>query len=163
MEENNELKHYGVLGMKWGVRRATNRFNRAVSKGDSEKAAKALNSLNKHKGKITKKLTKLDKEGERLEKQRFNVITKSDVKAAKLQTEINRLNKKAGGIFTSENRAMKLTMKANKLNARMNEIKAYSNEVKAKVEQNKAMKETFSRTLSDVDSILIANGKKYIR
>lgn len=161
--EKEELYHYGVLGMKWGVRRATKRFNKAVSKGDDEKAAKALSSLNTHKTKINKKLTKLNKESKTLEKRKFDVITKSDVKAAKLQTEINRLNRKAAGVFTSEKRAMKLTMKANKKNIRLNEIKAYSQKVKADVEKNKILTETFSKTLSDVDNILIANGKKYIK
>lgn len=44
MEQNNELKHYGVLGMKWGVRRG--------------KAAKAY-------AKAGKKLEKIDKKYEK--------------------------------------------------------------------------------------------------
>ena len=159
-QNNEELKHYGVLGMKWGVHRATKRLNSAKTPEDRKKA---LAKLDKHRGKITKKLTSLNNESDKLEKQKFNVVTKTDVKSAKLQTQINRLNKKAAGVFTSENKAMKLTMKANKLNVKLNELTAYSNEVKAKVEKNKAMKETFNRTLNEVDSILLANGKKYMK
>lgn len=162
MEQNDELKHYGVLGMRWGVKRATKKLQSARSSGNKEGERSAIASLNKHRGKITKKLEGLNKEGATLAKKGFKVATKTDPKIAKLETKIAKYQRKANGIFTSEEKAMNLTAKANNLNLKVSKLRARSNTIKADIAKNKALTDTFSKTLSSIDDLLVAKGKKYM-
>ena len=49
MEREYELYHYGVKGMRWGVRRAQKKLAKATTKEDRDKAIAALK---KHKEKL---------------------------------------------------------------------------------------------------------------
>ena len=63
---NNELYHYGVRGMKWGIRKATKTLS--SSKSTVEQREKAISSLQKHKRKASAKVAKLEKKHPQLEK-----------------------------------------------------------------------------------------------
>ncbi len=64
--DSDELYHYGVLGMKWGVHRASKKYSSATTKEAKSKASDKLNThmskaskkLNKYNAKTTKKLDK---------------------------------------------------------------------------------------------------------
>ena len=161
-DDNEELKHYGVLGMKWGVRRATKSLSSAKTSGDKEKQTKALDSLEKQRMKITKKLGSLEKQGAKLEKRHQNNLTSTNVKVAKLDSQAANLRRKAGGFLTSEQRANKLMIKANKVQVKADTMRSAAAQTKAKLDKNKAIKETFNKALSDVDKTLIANGRKHL-
>ena len=64
----NYLRHYGVLGMKWGVHRALKSWHNATDKASKVQAA---NSLQKHHDKITSKITTLDAKTQKLGKKKF--------------------------------------------------------------------------------------------
>lgn len=160
-QNNEELKHYGVLGMKWGVRRATKSLSSAKTSGDKEKAMKALSSLEKHRGKIDKKLTKLNEDRKSLEKKNYKAITKGNVKAAKYEKKAAKLEAKSLKTWSNE-KSYKLDKKAAKLNIKAAKIKADATKVKSKIEKNEKLKKTYSSYLSSVDKTLVDNGKKFI-
>ena len=120
--------HYGVKGMRWGVRRASRQLSSAT---DSKSRDKAISTLNKHKAKGTAKVAKLEKKHVQLQKNVERHITKNDTKAAELSRKAARTRNKAYGTFVSKDRSDKLVFKANKLDAKANNIKARSDAAKA--------------------------------
>lgn len=132
----HELYHYGVLGMKWGVRRAaakarsnvklgqkalsydkkaalmTKRAEKAHAKNDLEKSnRKAVKAANyaKSAAKLKKKALNADSEYERTRLER-KAATK-EYKAASAKMDANRLSKNTGyGI-----KAMKYSVKSDKV------------------------------------------------
>ena len=58
LTSDGELMHYGVPGMKWGVRRATKRLSKATTK---EQRDKAVGKLETHRAKASAKIEKLNK------------------------------------------------------------------------------------------------------
>ena len=158
--ESNELKHYGVLGMKWGVRRASKKLSKATT---DEARDKAISKLNKHRKKATAKIEKLGKERVGLQKSVDKYAMKGDVKAAKLQNKIQKYKRKAGGFFTSEEKAAKLLSKADVLQFKVDSLRAGSAEAKAKLEKNKTLTRIFEEGVSSIDYALINKGKRLIK
>lgn len=155
----NELRHYGVKGMRWGIRRA----KRELSSNDQKARDAGIARLNKHKGKVTKKIGKLDEKNVKLQKKRDKQILKDDVKAAKMSNKASKLKKKARGVFTSEKKSVELTIKANLLEDKADAIRAKSQLTQAKIDKNRKMRETFNKGLSEIDRELASAGRKYLK
>ena len=65
--ENNELYHYGVLGMHWGVRRTPEQLGHRTKSSGSARSAKARVRVNKKKAVSTKPMTAEEKEAKKKE------------------------------------------------------------------------------------------------
>lgn len=157
--ENGELKHYGVVGMRWGVRRASKRLSKSTTREDRDKA---ISSLNKHRAKGSAKIEKLNKKGAKLAKAVDRKIIKNDTEAARLNQQAAYNRNKAYGRFTTQRRSSKLIFKANKLQAQADKLAADSQRAKAKMEANKTMIKAFETEIRNIDAALVDAGKKYL-
>lgn len=135
---NDELMHYGVLGMKWGVRRA----RRASNSGNTEKANRIY----------SKTFAKSSKTVDKAHKKAVN----KNLESAKLQKKALKKEAKA----TSEaqyNKARKKQFKANKL-----QLKSAKLEKKAMKLEKKMGKAFADVSIKDIDRETLDIGKKYI-
>lgn len=97
---SNELKHYGVIGMRWGVHRYRKKY------GNTSDEAKA--HLQKHLNKASKKLNKYNKKYDKAEKKAAKYYDKADRKEA--------------SVFASEKSVKRALKKANKAQAKANAV-----------------------------------------
>ena len=156
--DTNELVHYGVLGMKWGVRRNTKRMNSS----DSAKRAKGARGLQKHREKASNEIAKLQKKNVKLEKRNENNVLRLEPKVAKLNKQAANYRRRANRMFTSDRKAQKYLTKAYLTETKAKDLTARANETKAKINKNKMMITMFERGINDIDTALADRGRKYV-
>lgn len=154
----DELYHYGVKGMRWGVRRNTKLLNSS----DSAKRAKAASALKKHREKGTAEIAKLKKKGVKLEKAYEEKIIKNENRAAKLNSKAASKRRRAYGLFVSGDKAKDYIAEAEFLETKANYLTAKANEAKAKINKNKAMVSAFEREVGNIDTAFANVGRKYV-
>lgn len=124
MELDEFLQHYGVVGMKWGIRRAVS--NR-----------KKHRKLTKENNKLEKKLAKADKK-----------FYKEEKKIAKQQTKI--AIKKA--ITFNRRKLEKLQAAADKLDQDLLTAERPVRAIKARMERNQRMRAALDKKLDKIDA-----------
>lgn len=155
---NDELLHYGVMGMKWGVRRATSK----TQSDDQSKRDRGVDALNKHRAKAVKKVTKLEKKEVKLQKRVDKSVKKYDLKAAKLRRKAVKREKEANSIFTSDSRAKAALDEARLYEFKAKNLTSKSDVAKAKLAKNQQIQDTFKKGIKDIDAALIAAGRDYL-
>lgn len=148
----DELKHYGVKGMKWGVRRASRKLAKAST---TEERNKALSKLNTHKTKATNKVNKLKQKQVKLQKDVDKHVTKTDVKVAKLKQKIAKMEKRYRRLKkVNPEVAENLYSKISDLKGKEGSLEAKSAMAKAKLEKNKNLIQQYEDGISTINKNL---------
>lgn len=149
---DNELKHYGVMGMKWGVRRYQNKDGSLTSKGKKRFADVSTNQRLKN----------------RQTKQAINMLYKNS-NEARVKADINR-----GSANSAYKKADKYVWKSEAAQAKGNQQKfekyqgkawkqlAKQHEYLKAAEMFSKQSEMYSKKMSDISSGKIKAGRDFI-
>ena len=156
----NELRHYGVLGMKWGVHRATKQLSKATT---ADQRGRAISKLNKHRTKATNKIAQLGKKHVKLQRDYDANIIKTNVKAGKLDAKAAKYENKRYGMFVSQKKSEQYAYKAAKYKAQAERLKTLSAKTEARLRSNEKTTELFKRGVSTIDAALVSAGEKRLK
>ena len=172
---SDELQHYGIKGMRWGVRRASKKLAKAST---TEERDKAMATLEKHRNKAVKKVQRLERRQDKLDKnlakstkQDMNKAAKLSEKAAKFEQKYSKNMVKANRriLLGGDKRRVKLIskaqlakFKAEGLNAKATSCTANYENAKAKVESNDRLMQAFKVGIRDIDGALANKGRRYL-
>lgn len=159
LTDNGELYHYGVKGMKWGVRRAQKRLSSASTR--DERAA-AVSSLKKHKQKGSAKLEKLQNKTAKLEKRANDTRLKYESKAPGMRATAARKRAKSYGLLNTDLSVWSRRKAAARLEAKAAGLESTAMKAKLKLEKNQRMIKAFQTEISKIDKTLAESGRRYI-
>ena len=155
----NELYHYGVLGMKWGVRRATRQLSGATN---TKQYDHAVNRLNSHRSKSMNKVNKLTKRIDKLQKKSERDAATESYKAATLSRKAAKLRKKSHAIIRIKSFDGIREWRASRLDNKSETMKLKIEKTKKNLMKNESMKKIFEQGVRDIDKALIENGKRLL-
>lgn len=122
-KKNDFIVHYGIMGMKWGVRRYQNEDGSLTDLGKKR--------LYSYHSKINKLQSRVDKANKQYDIQTQKYATKANklaAKSAKLK------NKALNGHFISDDKRAAMSLKADRLKAKSDKIMIKANKYKTKSE-----------------------------
>ena len=146
---SDELCHYGIRGMRWGIRRYQNPDGTLTEAG-----RKRVSKLHDSNSRLIGRRDKLTKRMEFQTRKYANSISKANQKAAELRV-------KEYGLFTTKAKADKLEYKASKLEARAAQKAMKIDRTKARIAKIDVLVSKNNRKISELNSAEISKGKDY--
>lgn len=155
----DELYHYGVFGMKWGVRRAKKKLSSATNK---DQYTRAVNKLNTHKSKSEKKVSKLTNRINKMAKQSERDESSRRYEAATLSRKAAKLRKKSHGIIRIKSLDGIREFRASRLDNKSQRIKLSIEKTRKDLLKSESTRKIFEQGIQDIDKTLIENGKRIL-
>lgn len=175
-EHADDLMHYGVLGMKWGVHRATRKAS------SNERLQKKALEYDKKAGLMTKKSEKIhakkdleaanrkavkaakySKKASALEKKSINAT--GDLKQARLHKKSENLKYKAANLRRDANRISKSKgygVKAMKYSIKSDRAAALAAKARKKIAYNEYYIQRMKKKASQVSNADLQNGYRFV-
>lgn len=136
---NDELQHYGVVGMKWGVRRAS----KQLSSGNK----KAADTLKKYRSQSLSQIDKLETKNQKLSVKKEKARSKAELYRQKADKRY--LTSIGEGLTESRLKKMrKFDRKEMKYDK--------------KILKNQKLQEALLVNINEIDDALVSKGKKFI-
>jgi len=136
LNNDYELYHSGIKGMKWGIRRYQNEDGSLTEEG-KKRYAKLTGKIEKQQKKIEKWQAKVDKQSGK-----YLRAEKKRAKAAKLK------NRALNSWFMSDAKRAKLSMKADRLNAKADKMQNSTLKNAAKIRRAQSLINKYSRKIA---------------
>ena len=160
---DDELKHWGILGMKWGVRRYQNKDGTLTAKG-KKRYTEEMNKIKAEKKKLRaqerdkKKLDKLRAEKEELERMKKKVEEKPDESD---EAKRERIMKTPTAKDVYENRHLFSGKELSELHQRLNTEENIKKLVPKEIDEGKARADKAFETIGDLTNKAITASKAY--
>lgn len=167
-----ELIHYGVKGMRWGIRRSKAQLGNAVTKRNkkikrltdnasdydalakkyNEKSVRVQSRNNKYEKRLVEATAQKAKYDLKLQKAtakgKADKVAKYAGKTAKYQMKIDKANKK---------------IKYNKWAIKSEEAKAAATKARSKIEKNERLVNMYNSTISALDAGTVKQGRVFMQ
>lgn len=172
--ENGELYHYGIPGMKWGVRRSVAQLQRARGKLETrtEKLKSSVRYMKTQESKYTAKSEKYKQSNAKYESR----IAKASAKKAEYDYKLNKALSKSNpdaekvAKLTAKSVAYKneitrnqAKLKFNKWQVKADSIREEARQAELKIKKNEKIMSVYGKTIDAIDNGTIQQGRYFMR